>query len=75
MFSWDLTITLIIVAAAAYYVAQSMFRTIKGVAQGCTGGCSACSHCSLNQDSIGLKMAQAIDRSKQQDQHKKSRPD
>ena len=74
MFSWDLTITSIIVAAAAYYVAQSMFRTLKGVAQGCSGGCSACSHCNPDQDNIGQKMAQAIELSKQQSQNKKSRP-
>lgn len=45
MFSWDLTITLIIVAAAAYYVVYSIYRTITDAAKGCGGGCSACTHC------------------------------
>lgn len=71
MFSWDLTITSIIVVAAAYYVAQSIIRTIKGATLGCSGGCSSCSHGSSDPDSIGQKMAQAIELSKQQN---KSRP-
>ncbi len=70
MFSWDFTITSIIVAAAAHYVAQSIYKTIKGAAQGCSRGCSSCSHCSLDQGGIGQKMAQAIELSKQQSQHK-----
>lgn len=52
MFSWDLTITLIIIAAAAYYVAYSIYRTIKDAAKGCGGGCSACSHCKFASQSI-----------------------
>ncbi|MCD6582215.1 MAG: FeoB-associated Cys-rich membrane protein [Desulfuromusa sp.] len=69
MFSWDLTITSIIIAAAAYYVAHNIFKTIKGATNGCSGCCSACSQCGLNQDSIGQKMALAIELSKQQSHH------
>ncbi len=74
MFSWDLTITFIIVAAAAYYVALSFFKTIMGAVNGCSGGCSSCSHCRPDQENIGDRMAQVIEQSKQQNIHKKSRP-
>ncbi len=45
MLNWDLTITSMIIIAAAYYVAQSAYKTIKGTSSGCSGCCSACSHC------------------------------
>jgi hypothetical protein len=45
MFSWDLTITLTIVAAAGYYVAFNIYKTIKEASAGSCGNCSACSHC------------------------------
>ncbi len=68
MFSWDMVLTSLIVTAAAYYVAQSIYRTIKSAAsgEGCSGGCSSCSHCGIGHESIGDKMAQAIELSKQQ---------
>ncbi|MEA3362812.1 MAG: FeoB-associated Cys-rich membrane protein [Thermodesulfobacteriota bacterium] len=35
-----------IIAAAAFYVVHSMYKTIKEASTGgCGGGCSACSHC------------------------------
>jgi len=43
MFSWDFSITMIIVAAAAYYVAQSIYKTAKDASKGCSGCCSGCS--------------------------------
>ncbi|MCK4503357.1 MAG: FeoB-associated Cys-rich membrane protein [Desulfuromonadales bacterium] len=45
--SWDLTITIIIVAAAAYYVAHNIYKTIKNASSGCSGGCSSCSQCHI----------------------------
>ena len=45
MFSWDLTITLAIVAAAGYYVGFNIYKTIKEATSGNCGGCSACSQC------------------------------
>ena len=68
MFSWDLFLTSLIIAAAAYYVALSSYKTLKGAAsgRGCSGGCSGCSHCGIGHNSIGDKMAKAIELSKQQ---------
>ncbi len=69
MFSWDLTLTSLIVTAAACYVAYSSYKTVSGATNGCSGCCSACSHCNLtgsSQESIGDKMAQAIALAKQQ---------
>ncbi|RLB73216.1 MAG: hypothetical protein DRH07_02375 [Deltaproteobacteria bacterium] len=43
MFSWDFTITMFIVAAAAYYVVQSIYKTAKNASKGCSGCCSSCS--------------------------------
>ncbi len=49
MFTWDYTLTMIIVAAAAYYVAFNIYKTIKDASSGsCGGGCSACSHCKFS---------------------------
>lgn len=53
MFSWDLTITLMIIAAAAFYVAYSIYKTIKEASTGgCGGGCSACSQCKFAPQTI-----------------------
>ncbi len=53
MFSWDLTITSMIIAAAAFYVVLSLYRTIKEASVGgCGGGCSACSHCKFAPQNI-----------------------
>jgi len=53
MFSWDLTITLIIIAAAAFYVVLSIYKTIKEASVGgCSGGCSACAHCKFAPQNI-----------------------
>ncbi|MCK5912357.1 MAG: FeoB-associated Cys-rich membrane protein [Desulfuromusa sp.] len=44
MYSWDFTTMLMIVAAAAYYVAQSIYKTVKEAStKGCSGCCSGCS--------------------------------
>jgi len=69
MFSWDVALTSIIIAAAACYVAYSSYKTISGATNGCSGCCSACSHCNLgggSHESIGDKMAQAIALARQQ---------
>lgn len=41
--TWDLAITMIIIAAAAFYVILSSYKTIKAGFTGCSGGCSGCS--------------------------------
>ena len=69
MFSLDAAITTLVVAGAAAYVIQSIYRTISNAGHGCSGCCSACSQCSIGGNdagSIGDKMAQAIALAKQQ---------
>ncbi|NOQ41301.1 MAG: FeoB-associated Cys-rich membrane protein [Desulfuromusa sp.] len=43
MFSWDFSITMLIIAAAAYYVAQNIYKAAKNASTGCSGCCSGCS--------------------------------
>jgi len=65
MISWDMTLTTLIVTAAACYVAYSVYKTFKGAANGCSGCCSHCHLSGTSKESIGDKMAQAIAAAKQ----------
>ena len=68
MFSWDLAITSLIIAIAAAYVVNNIYKTIIGATNGCSGCGSSCSSCAMggqNAESIGDKMAQAIAQAKQ----------
>jgi len=69
MFSWDLVLTSLVIAIAAGYVINNIYKTITNATSGCSGCCSACSHCGIsghNTESIGDKMAQAIAQAQQQ---------
>ena len=73
MFSWDIAITTLVVAGAAAYVIQSIYKAISGAGHGCSGCCSACSRCAIggnDSESIGDKMAQAIALAKQHKNHR-----
>jgi hypothetical protein len=66
MFSWDMALTSLIVAAAACYVAYSSYKTIRGATNGCSGCCSHCSLAGGNKETVGDRMAQAIALAKHQ---------